>query len=108
MVDWREYTNYVLPFNSSDRTQYKTKARKAPNDEGQGAYAHRRVRHVWTMSKVGKSEGVQGPQSSRLVTGNDLNNVRFQKNSSGMSYYRSLCAAFLYIFLRYKSLESLD
>ena len=37
MVDWREYTKYVLPFNSSDRTQDKTKTRKAPNDEGQGA-----------------------------------------------------------------------
>ena len=59
----------------------------------------RRARHLM-MSKARKSEGVQGPQSSRLVTGNGLNNVRFQKNSSGMSYYRSLCAGFLYIFFK--------
>ena len=63
----------------------------------------RRARHLMMRvkaRKARKSEGVQGPQSSRLVTGNGLNNVRFQKNSSGMSYYRSLCAGFLYIFFK--------
>ena len=34
MVSWNEHTKSTLPFNCSNTTQEKTKARKAPIDKG--------------------------------------------------------------------------
>ena len=39
MVNWSAHTKHILPFNSSNNTQVKKKARKAPIDEGEGAWA---------------------------------------------------------------------
>ena len=37
MVNWSEHTKRTLPFNYSNTTQDKTKARKAFTDKGLGA-----------------------------------------------------------------------
>ena len=46
MVNWSEHTKRTLPFNCSNIAQDKTKVRKVPIDEGQGAQAPRLVRRV--------------------------------------------------------------
>ena len=47
MVNWSEYTKRTLPFNFSNTTQDKTKARKERN-------GHRRVRRVGALI-IGKA-----------------------------------------------------
>lgn len=37
MVNWSTHTKRTLPFHCNKTTQDKTKARKAPIDEGKGA-----------------------------------------------------------------------
>ena len=52
MVNWSEYTKRTLPFNCSNTTQDKTKARK----ERKG---HRRVRRVGALI-IGKARRFAG------------------------------------------------
>ena len=71
-------TKNILPFNSNNTTKAKTKAQKAPIDEGKGVRTRRRVlmtgkarrrtRRVSTMGKARKREGGQGAQFSRRLS----------------------------------------
>ena len=66
MVNWSAHTKHILPFNSNNTTQVKTKVRKASIDENKGAWEHRRVRRLSMMGKARRRQGTQGPQFSRL------------------------------------------
>ena len=47
MANWRTQAKHTLSFNSNNTTQDKTNARKAPIDDGKGAYTRRHVSRVW-------------------------------------------------------------
>ena len=50
MVNWSAYTKHIQL--STVTTQVKTKTRKAPIDEGKGAWVRRRVRYILMMDKA--------------------------------------------------------
>ena len=56
MVNWSEHTKRTLPFNCSNTTQDKTKARKA----------RKARRRVLIMGKARRREGAQGVQFNKL------------------------------------------
>lgn len=46
MFNWSKNIKHILTFNSNNTTQVKTKARKAPIDEGKGACAQVRKARI--------------------------------------------------------------
>ena len=52
MVNWSAHAKHILPFNSNNATQVKTKGRKAPIDKGKGAWAYRRIRCILLLGKA--------------------------------------------------------
>ena len=46
MINWSAHTKHILPFNNNSAKQVKTKARKAPIDEGKDVWAHKARGHA--------------------------------------------------------------